>query len=332
MVDMQDRASQSSGGSWDMNFGNRMELRDIEYFAVVAEHAHLGRAAAALGLSQPALSKSLRRLETALQTKLVKRTTKGVELTLEGSTLLTRVNELRVSLQNVAREISEVGEGRVGRLRIGTGPGISEQFLSSAFAAVLEDAPRSSLHVRVSDNDLMVPALLNGELDLIVNWHRPGLPDRVIYEHLFNDDWVVVAAVGHSLAEKRRVTLAELANERWALSESTMVAVQRVNETFRDSGLPLPQIALESRSSALRLRTVAASRLIGFGSAAAIEELGRHAAVKPLRVPELSRSRSIGVIRRKEAYLSPIAQRMLEALRKLATEINARTKRSRPKF
>ena len=76
-----------------MNFGYRMELRDIEYFTVVAQHGHLGRAAAALGLSQPALSKSLRRLESALQAKLVKRTTKGVELTLEGSTLLARANE-----------------------------------------------------------------------------------------------------------------------------------------------------------------------------------------------------------------------------------------------
>ena len=68
-----------------------MELRDIEYFAVIAEHGHLGRAADVLGLSQPALSKSLRRLEQALQVKLVKRTPKGVELSAEGSVLLLRV-------------------------------------------------------------------------------------------------------------------------------------------------------------------------------------------------------------------------------------------------
>src|SRR5262245_29875630 len=169
MVDTQQRASQSSDGSCDMNSGYRMELRDIEYFAVVAEHGHLGRAAAALGLSQPALSKSLRRLESALQTKLVKRTPKGVELTLEGSTLLARVSELRVSLQNVAREITEVGEGRVGRLRVGAGLAISELFLSAAFAAILKNSPRSSLQVTLSDNDLMVPALCNGELDLVIN-------------------------------------------------------------------------------------------------------------------------------------------------------------------
>jgi len=69
-----------------------MELRDIEYFAVLAEHGNVGRAAAALGISQPALSKCLQRLETALATKLVDRTTKGVELTAEGTALRLRAN------------------------------------------------------------------------------------------------------------------------------------------------------------------------------------------------------------------------------------------------
>ena len=98
-----------------------MELRDIEYFAVIAEHGHLGRAADKLGLSQPALSKSLRRLEQALQVKLVKRTPKGIQLTSEGSVLLLRVRDLRLSLQSLGREIADVSEGRVGQLRIGVG-------------------------------------------------------------------------------------------------------------------------------------------------------------------------------------------------------------------
>src|SRR5436190_21104177 len=98
-----------------------MELRDIEYFAVVAQHGHLGRAAEALGLSQPAVSKSLRRLEQALGVKLVKRTPKGVEVTAEGSVLLLRMRGLRLSLQDVAREVADVSQGRVGHLHIGVG-------------------------------------------------------------------------------------------------------------------------------------------------------------------------------------------------------------------
>src|SRR3954470_1300048 len=115
-----------------------MELRDIEYFAVVAEHGNLGRAAHALGISQPALSKSLGRLETAIGVKLVKRTTKGVELTAEGAALQRRASDLRLSLQSMTREIRDVSEGKVGQIRIGVGAQISERFLSAAFAELLD--------------------------------------------------------------------------------------------------------------------------------------------------------------------------------------------------
>src|SRR5215211_4297918 len=165
-----------------------MDLRDITYFNVIAEHRHLGRAADALGISQPALSKSLRRLETSLAVKLVKRTPKGVELTAEGSALQVRAGELRLALQSVAREIKEVSQGRVGDLNIGIGAAISEDFLAAGFAKLLKDAPRTKLSVRVSDNDVLVPAMKNGEVDMIVNY-RWKHPDEIVYEHLYDDDF-----------------------------------------------------------------------------------------------------------------------------------------------
>jgi DNA-binding transcriptional LysR family regulator len=67
-----------------------------------------------------------------------------VELTAEGSVLLLRVRELRLSLQGVAREIADVSQGRVGHLRIGVSAAISEQFLSAAFATLLEERREQS--------------------------------------------------------------------------------------------------------------------------------------------------------------------------------------------
>ena len=85
-------------------------LRDLEYFAVIAEHGQLQRAAVALGLSQPALSLSLRRLEQATKARLLKRTPKGIELTSVGAALLARVSKLRLSVDDVTREIADLGE------------------------------------------------------------------------------------------------------------------------------------------------------------------------------------------------------------------------------
>jgi DNA-binding transcriptional LysR family regulator len=282
-----------------------MELRDIEYFAVIAEHGHLGRAADALGLSQPALSKSLRRLEQALQVKLVKRTPKGVELTAEGSVLLLRVRELRLSLQGVAREIADVSQGRVGHLRVGVSVAISEQFLSVAFATLLKDAPRTKLIVSVSDNDLMVPALCNGELDLIIHYLPATPPEGVVCEHLYDSEYVVCA----------------LAQERWALNELTLPAQQRLLEKFRDSGFPPPRVAFQSRSAALRLRTVGSSDLLTIVSRDCIEQATSASTVITLPVNELAWLRPVGVIFRRETYLPPVGRRFIEIIKAMAKDM-----------
>jgi DNA-binding transcriptional LysR family regulator len=96
-----------------------MELRDLQYFAVVAEHGNVRRASEILELSPPALSKSLRRLEQSMKAKLVTRSAKGVELTPVGTALLAQISRIRQTLDDVAREAEDLSEGRAGHLRIG---------------------------------------------------------------------------------------------------------------------------------------------------------------------------------------------------------------------
>jgi len=293
-----------------------MELRDIEYFAVAAEHGHLGRAANALGLSQPALSKSLRRLERDLQVKLVKRTPKGIELTSEGSVLLLRVRDLRLSMHSLRREITDVGEGRVGLLRVGVGFPGPEQFLSAAFAMSLKDAPRTKLVVSQSDNDLMIPALRNGELDLVVHYLlATSSSEGLVYEHLFDDEYVVCASVKHRLAGRKRVTLAELARERWVLTDPALRGHRRLHEVFRDRGLSPPSIAMEARSTALRLRTVASSDLVDWTSRNFVEQSALAPSLAILPVPELAWVRPVGLTYRRETYQPPAIKRLIEILK-----------------
>jgi DNA-binding transcriptional LysR family regulator len=300
-----------------------MELRDIEYFAVIAEHGHLGRAAEALGLSQPALSKSLRRLEQVLDAKLVKRTPKGVELTAEGAALVLHVRELRLSLQGIAREIADLSQGRVGHLRIGTSPAINEHLLTSACTTLLKNAPRTTLKIIVSDNDVMIPALRNGELDVIVNNLRPTPLEGLIQEQLYDDQFIVFASANHRLTRQKRVTLADLVQERWTLSEHTLVSQQRLNRAFQDKGLPPPRVALETRSVRLRLLSLATSDLLDYTSKNVFQQAAERFGLKELPVKELQWTRPYGVIYRKDAYLSPAARRFIEILKGTAKEIAA---------
>lgn len=293
-----------------------MELRDLEYFAVIAEHGHLGRAADVLHLSQPALSKSLRRLEQILGVKLFKRTAKGVELTAEGSMLLLRVQELRRSLQNVAREINDVTEGRAGHLRVGVGAAVSQFLLASAFAALLRDSPRMRLQVTASDNDLMFPALFNGELDLIINYFRPS--EGLVAESLYEDEFVVCASASHRLAKLKNVPVAELAGERWALSEPTLISQRWLLDKFREAKLAPPRIAFETRSLALKQRMIAQSELLTFTSRSVCHQFAADGAVKILATKDLSWRFPVSVIFRKEASPPPALRRFIKIIKATA--------------
>ena len=297
------------------------QLRDIEYFSVVAEHGNVGRAAEALGLSQPALSKSLRRLEKSMQAKLVKRTSKGVELTAVGSALFSQVRRLRLSLEDVMREVADLSQGRAGHLRIGIVPSFAIHLVPAACATLLKDAPGVTLKVTVVDREALISALRHGELDLAVTTIQALRNADLVEEHLYDDEYVVYASADHRLVKKKRVTLADFAQERWAVAAVSAAGPQRLKQLFVDAGLPPPSITMESNSMTLRHLLLASSDLLGFASKRAVREAAAHFSIAGLRVSELAYTRRVGVMYRKDAYLSPTAKRFIEILKTTAKEI-----------
>lgn len=300
-----------------------MELRDIEYFAVVAEHGHLGRAAEALGLSTPALSKSLRRIETALQAKLVRRTPKGVELTAEGSALLAHVRPLRLSLHDITREIADLGQGRAGHLRLGSGMGAGDCLLPAAFGALLSDAPRVTVSINVAANTVLVPALRNGHVDLIVTTLVTPPYEGIVQEHLFEDVFVVYASADHRLARRQPVEIADLAQERWALPALDGLASTWLRRVFDDNGLAAPRVSLVGGHMQIRLEAIGSSRLLGIAPRRTLREVASRLRLAEIPVKGLAWTRQVGVGYRKEAYLSPVARRFIEILRATAKKVSA---------
>lgn len=294
-----------------------MELRDFEYFAVIAEHGNLRRASEALGLSPGAVSKSLRRLEESLKARLVERTPKGVALTSVGTALLSQVSRLRVALLDIQREAEDLTEGRAGHLRLGVGATTVED-LPHCCAPLLQEAAALSMQVTVADNDVMVPALANGELDLIFNVLPDSPPAGCAQERLFDDVFVVCAAADHPMARRRRVTLADLVGEPWTLSASSVPNVQHLHRVFQAKGFPPLRVVIEARPLRLRLQICASTRLLSFNFRRALPLVAPGLRLKELPVEELRWRRSIGVIYRDASYLSPAARRLVHLLRTIA--------------
>jgi len=299
-----------------------MNLRDIQYFAVVAEHRHLGRAAESLGLSQPALSMSLRRLERFMQTKLVKRTPKGVDLTASGDAVFVHARRLRLSVEDISREVADLREGRAGHLRIGTGVGAALYLVPRACAALLKEAPKVTLKIVASERHALLTSLCNAELDLVVNIVQASRYENLFEDYLYDQPFVVYASANHRLANRKQVTLVDLAQERWALSLSDSWAEQYLSRVFGDNGLPPPSIALETTNLPTRHHLIAASELLGFSSRQSMQYFAAQFPVVELRVKDLTVTRRIGVMYRKDAYLSPAARRFIEILKTTAKEIS----------
>jgi DNA-binding transcriptional LysR family regulator len=301
-----------------------MGPRDLQYFAVVAEHGNLRRAAGAIGISQPALSKTLRRLEKAAGTKVVGRTPKGVELTAMGFALLTHARRLQFALDDVLKEVADLNGGRSGLLRIGASFEAAELLLPSACEILLQHAPDVTTKITAGTNEALVPALRSGVLDLVIS----GIPKTgdkdLTQERLWDEDFIVCAAAGHPLARRKRVTIADLAGERWALASATTLSWQQMYRAFADNGLPPPRVAMEANFRLIRLQVVAQSGLLGFIPRWEMKQSAQRSRLVEIPVKELAWTRTLGVRYRKDAYLSPAARKFTEILKTEATRLRAR--------
>ncbi len=288
-----------------------MELRDVQYFAVLARHGNVRRASEALDLTPGALSKSLHRLEKELSTKLFDRTPKGVELTSVGAAMLARVQQLRSSFEDVAKEAADLAGGRRGHLRIGTTP-IESDYVAAAYSALLKEAPDVTLQLTAAENDSMISALAKGDLDVVFTFAGSSV-DEITQQIVMDDEHVVFASTSHPLAKgKRQISLSRLASERWVVPGRSSNLVQKLIRRFADEGFSAPRIAVETSSIRTRLQILATTDLVGITSRQTVARASRYFPVTPLRIPELTWPRPIAVLTRKNAYVPSAARRLIE--------------------
>jgi DNA-binding transcriptional LysR family regulator len=210
-------------------------------------------------------------------------------------------------------------------LRVAASPAVGEE-LPAAYVALSREAPDLTLQIVTADNDVSLPLLLKGELDLILNYvdFRPGSPRQdVAHERLYDDTVVACASADHRLARLRRIDMAELVEERWAMSSPNLLNVQWLFKAFQERDLPPPRMALEARSIHLRLQAIAASNLLGYIPRRVLQSAGARFGLKELPVKELVWHRPVGLIYRESGYLSPAAKRFIEILKAMAKEIAA---------
>lgn len=141
---------------------------ELACFLAVAEHGHFGRAAAALQLTQPAVSKIVRRVEQGVGAALFTRGTHGVALTSSGQLFMEPARQLVLRHEETMRAASDIQAQHVGLIRLGFTQATSESRATRAVAELLRRRPGLRVRLTVGKSDDLERALLDGSLDLAV--------------------------------------------------------------------------------------------------------------------------------------------------------------------
>jgi DNA-binding transcriptional LysR family regulator len=201
-----------------------VELRHLRYFVAVAESLHFGQAASKLRIAQPSLSHQIRQLETELQSTLLRRTKRRVELTEAGQVFLDQARDILARADRTAVVARRVGRGDVPRLRVGVGFCMDQSDVAAAIGVY--NAAHADVHVELKT--MSVPAQLSalhaGSLD--IGFVRPPISDPALRsEVIVREPLVVALPPKHRLAAKARIPFSALANEAFVLPPRDVVPV-----------------------------------------------------------------------------------------------------------
>jgi DNA-binding transcriptional LysR family regulator len=280
--------------SFMLNTGELLNLVQI------VKSGSLARAAAELGVSQPALSKSVARLERSLGVRLLERKARGVVATDYGEALLRRVVPVLADLRAAAQEIEALRGGARGVVSIGAAPAVAVNFMPPVIEKVRKSDRQVVVRVLEGLVEPLLAALRAGSLDFAITTRvAADPPDDLAVRPLFEDTFVVCCAGGHPLARKRKVSASDLTGLPWVLAPRDGVLRHELDHRFAMEGAVAPAATVETASGALSKALVMNGEFIGFlpREMIAFEERKGYVAVVP--TPWLEWKREICLVTRR---------------------------------
>lgn len=184
-----------------------MEINELRYFLAVADHSNFTRAAESLGISQPALSRAIARLEEDLGQPVFERKTRAIALTDAGELLLIRARQIVSLLNDTRAEITDDGE--TGRIRIAAIPTIAPFFLPGLLQSFGNRNPKASLIVQEDVTEQTLKRCHDGDVDLAI-LALPVTTQYLEIETLFDEELLLVLPPDHPLQNKKAIRMSDV--------------------------------------------------------------------------------------------------------------------------
>ncbi|NEY34684.1 LysR family transcriptional regulator [Streptomyces sp. PRKS01-65] len=210
-------------------------LAQLRAFAAVAEHLHFRDAAAAIGMSQPALSGAVSALEETLGVTLLERTTRKVLLSTAGERLAVRTKAVLAEVGALLEEAEAVRAPFTGVLRLGVIPTVAPYLLPTVLRLVHERYPDLDLQVHEEQTASLLDGLAGGRLDLLLLAVPLGMPG-VTEIPLFDEDFVLVTPLDHPLGGREGIPRSALREMRLLLLDEGHCLRDQALDICREAG------------------------------------------------------------------------------------------------
>jgi DNA-binding transcriptional LysR family regulator len=300
----------------------KFRLRHVQLIAELYDCRSILKASRRLNLTQPTLTKALQDVEATLGLRLFERTNRGLAPTPYGEIFARHAKIVLAQLRHAAEELESLRVGYSGKVTVGTLLAASASILPDAIVLLKKERPAVAISVVVGTYDILMPALLAADLDMVLGrLPEEGRSRALLYEEFYAEPVCLVTRPGHPLLRRRRLGLRELANEAWLLPLPETALRREVERAFLEASAPVPRNVIESVSILTNRVLLRKSDCIGVMPYHVALDDVEHGLLAILPVKLKSIRSPVGAILRAPGALPPAAAALLECLRVAARDV-----------
>ncbi len=300
---------------------NPLDLRRLRHLFAAVNEGSLSAAAAQLGLSQPALSASIRSLEEDIGARLLERHRFGVYATAFAESLLQHTESVEAELANAWAGVVRMRDHEALTLRIGCGPSEATRLLPAALHHLRSTWPGLRVFVEYGLNEVLMPMVRLGQIDCALSSVPQSAPHPdLCHESLYEDHAVIVARVGHPLAGRPGALVKDLTDYPWVLARRWELERKALDDLFTQAGLAPIEAEVETTSAVLMKTLLMQGDFLTFVPREMIYWEERANLLRPLSLFSSPWARHVGVTTRSGKVLTEPARALLASLKAVAQD------------
>jgi DNA-binding transcriptional LysR family regulator len=300
-------------------------LQQLRILKAVATEQNFTKAAELLYLSQPSLSKQIKKLEKNLDILLLERESHTVSLTESGQIFLQYAERILALCEESCRALIDLKNGERGNLIVGASQTIGTYLLPQVLALFAQNYPQIDLKVQVNSTRIIAKNIINRKIDIaVVGGEIPiQLKKHLFVEDFVEDEFSLIISKSHPFSSKKKITKDDLYNLNFITLNSNSTIRKFIDNILRQNNIEVNQLKIIMQLNSIEGIKTAVSLGLGaaFVSSSAIEKETELQTIEIIKIDQIRITRRVSIISKPDSYKSKAFQFFSNELNKLKNNI-----------